>query len=382
MCLVIRKRSEVLWLNSIYVDTFVMQLSDKIKDAVTDSINRHTELVSVVFAVFHFFLMDVRIEQVGDLLTAIKLAGGYAQVNSIAERGAHLNNQILGIGMNRADLHMVDAGDHLQIVRVGGHKITISKVGLELFLHLVCSFICECNHNNTVNHFTQRGILCIADKADAGNHRIGFASTRTGTNYNVLFRGRMFNFILLKVKLALLTEPFKYALLGRAIFAVLNYKGAGVLFKRRTQYTHGTMETHEHISNRSSQRSMAFLLIKCDFYVVMIPHQASLGEGHIESIEHSHHLRFLGENTVQLATMQILSRNATDDITAHPIGFCKIIKPRIVMLVVKGRQLFFNFRFAIFIQADIGLKQVADFQHGSSIKRISVPVAHFPESLI
>ena len=88
VCFIIQKGSKILRFNSPDVDTLVMQLPDEVKDAVTDSVNWHTKLVCIAFAVFDFFLMDVRIEQIRDLLSTVKLAGGYAQVNSVAERGA------------------------------------------------------------------------------------------------------------------------------------------------------------------------------------------------------------------------------------------------------------------------------------------------------
>ena len=80
----------------------------------------------------------------------------------------------------------------------------------------------------------------------------------------------MFNLVLLKVKLALLTKLFEYAFLGRTVTAIWDCEGSRILIKGRTQYTHGTMESHEHIPNRLSQRSMAFLLVKCNFDVVAI----------------------------------------------------------------------------------------------------------------
>ena len=135
---------------------------------------------------------------------------------------------------------------------------------------MVGSFIGECNHHNAVGHLLQRDILRIADKANARNHGIGFSSTGTSTNDNILFGGCMFNLVLLKVKLALLTKLFEYAFLGRTVTAIWDCEGSRILIKGRTQYTHGTMESHEHIPNRLSQRSMAFLFVKCNFDVVAI----------------------------------------------------------------------------------------------------------------
>ena len=172
--------------------------------------------------------------------------------------------------MNCTNLHVVNSRDHLQIVRIGGYKVTIPKICFELFLHLVCSFICECNHHNAVSHFMQRDILRIADKANTGNHSISFTRARSGANYNVLFRRGMFNLVLFKVKLALLTEFLEYALLSRTILAVLDYKGSCILIERRTYHAHGAMEAHEHIIDRSHRKSMAFLLVKCNFDIVAI----------------------------------------------------------------------------------------------------------------
>ena len=135
---------------------------------------------------------------------------------------------------------------------------------------MVGSFVGECNHHNAVGHLLQRDILCIADKANAGNHGIGFTSTGTSANDNVLFGGGMFNLILLKVELALLTELLECAFLGRTVIAISDCKGSCFLIKGRTQHAHGTMEAHEHIPNRFSQRSMAYLLIKCNFDIVAI----------------------------------------------------------------------------------------------------------------
>ena len=59
---IIQKCSKVLGLNSSNVYALVVKLSDEIKDAVTDSINRHTQLVGIVFALLHFFLMDIGIK--------------------------------------------------------------------------------------------------------------------------------------------------------------------------------------------------------------------------------------------------------------------------------------------------------------------------------
>ena len=62
--------------------------------------------------------VDIGIKQIGDLLAAIKLAGCNTQVDSVAKRSAHSSNKILGVGMNRADLHVVNPRDHLQIIGV------------------------------------------------------------------------------------------------------------------------------------------------------------------------------------------------------------------------------------------------------------------------
>ena len=115
---IIQKGSKILGFNSSDVYALVVKFSNEIKDAVTDSINRHTELVCIVFALLHFLLMDIGIKQIGDLLTAIKLAGCNTQVDSIAKRSAHLSNKVLGVRMNRADLHVVNPRDHLQIIGV------------------------------------------------------------------------------------------------------------------------------------------------------------------------------------------------------------------------------------------------------------------------
>ena len=58
-----------------YAVSIVVKLSDEIKNAVTDSINGHTKLVCIVFALLHFLLMDIGIKQIRDFLTAIELAG-------------------------------------------------------------------------------------------------------------------------------------------------------------------------------------------------------------------------------------------------------------------------------------------------------------------
>ena len=72
---IVQKGPEVLGFNSSNVYTLVVKFSDKIKDTVTDSINRHTQLVGIVFALLHFFLINIGIKQIRDLFTAIKLAG-------------------------------------------------------------------------------------------------------------------------------------------------------------------------------------------------------------------------------------------------------------------------------------------------------------------
>lgn len=71
-----------------------------------------------------------------------------------------------------------------------------------------------------------------------------------------------------------------------------------ILIERRTYHAHGAMEAHEHIIDRSHRRSMAFLLVKCDFDIVAIPYQASLRKSRIKGIEDGQHLCFLGKDTV------------------------------------------------------------------------------------
>ena len=174
--------------------------------------------------------------------------------------------------MNRANLHVFNSGHHLQVIRVGGYQVAIPEVCLEFFLHLICSFICKCDHHNTVSHFPQRNILGIADKSNTRNHRVGFAGTCTGANYNVLFRRSMLNFILLKIKLALFAKLFENRFLRTVIFSIMNYKGSSILAKRLTQYAHGAVKAHEHIINGSSRRNMVFLFVKCDFDIIPIPY--------------------------------------------------------------------------------------------------------------
>ena len=115
---IIQKGSKILGFNSSDVYALVVKLSDEIKDAVTDSINRHTKLICIVFALLHFLLMDIGIKQIGDLLATIKFAGCNTQVNSVAKRSTHLSNKVLSVGMNRANLHVVNPRDHLQIIGV------------------------------------------------------------------------------------------------------------------------------------------------------------------------------------------------------------------------------------------------------------------------
>ena len=75
--------------------------------------------------------------------------------------------------------------------------------------------------------------MCIADKANAGNHGIGFTSTGTGANDNVLFGVGMFNLVLFKVELALFTKLLEYAFLGRIVIAISDCKGGRFLIKGR-----------------------------------------------------------------------------------------------------------------------------------------------------
>ena len=99
---------------------------------------------------------------------------------------------------------------------------------------MVGSFIGECNHHNAVGHLLQRDILRIADKANARNHGIGFSGTGASTNDNILFGGCMFNLVLLKVKLALLTKLFEFAFLGRTVTTISDYEGSCILIKGHT----------------------------------------------------------------------------------------------------------------------------------------------------
>ena len=50
--------------------------------------------------------------------------------------------------------------------------------------------------------------------------------------------------------------------------------------------------------------------------------------------------------------------------------------------MIRRGQFFLNFRLAIFIKIDICLEQVTDFQHGSPVKGVAVPMAYLSESLI
>ena len=172
--------------------------------------------------------------------------------------------------MNRANLHVFNSGHHFQVIRVGGYKVAIPEVCLECFLHLIRGFICKCDHHNAVGHFPQGDTLGIANKTNAGNHRIGFASTCTGANYNILFRRSVLNFILLKIELALFTKLFENRFLRTAIFPIMDHERSSILIKRLTQYAHGAMKAHEHIINGSSRRNMALLLVKCDFDIIPI----------------------------------------------------------------------------------------------------------------
>ena len=113
-----KKGTKVLGLDGTDVDTFVMQFPNEIQNAITNSVDGHSKLVRIVLAILDFFLMDVGIKQVRNLLAAIELTGSNTQINSVTKGSAHLCNEVLGIGVDRADLHMVDPRDHLQILGI------------------------------------------------------------------------------------------------------------------------------------------------------------------------------------------------------------------------------------------------------------------------
>ena len=105
-------------------------------------------------------------------------------------------------------------------------------------------------------------------------------------------------------------------------------------------------------------------------------------KGSIKGFDDSKHLRFLGEDAVQFAAVQILNHHIVDGIAGHLIEFVEIVKARIVMPMIGRGKFFFNFGFAIFVNIDICFKQVTDLQHGSPVKWISVPMTNLTECLI
>ena len=234
----LKQGAKVLRLDSANIDALIMQLSNKVQNAITNCVDGHTKLVRVALSVFHFFLMDIGVKQVRDLLAAIEFTGGNAQIDSVAKRSAQLRNEVLSVRVNGADLHAVKPGDHQQILRVGGNEIAVFEVGLEFFFHLICSFVCECNHHNAIGHFLQRDILGIANEANTRNHRIGLTGAGTGPDNDILFRGSMLNLVLLKVKLAMITQGFQCFFLIRIIVAVHDDKGSNILAEGGIYYAH------------------------------------------------------------------------------------------------------------------------------------------------
>ena len=91
---------------------------------------------------------------------------------------------------------------------------------------------------------------------------------------------------------------------------------------------------------------------------------------------------FVGEYTVKLTTVLILRDQFVNRCTVDLIRTTEIVETRIIVLVVRGSQLFLNLRLTRLIQVNVGFEQVTHFQHCPMIKRIPVPVADFPECLV
>ena len=142
------------------------------------------------------------------------------------------------------------------------------------------------------------------------------------------------------------------------------------------------MEAHKGVAEGGCCRGMNLAILKSNFDIITIAHQAPLCKSRINCVNHSHHLGFVGEYTVKLTSVLILRDHFVNRCTVDLIRTTEIVETRIIVLVVRGSQLFLNLRLTRLIQVNVGFEQVTHFQHCPMIKRIPVPVADFPECLV
>ena len=85
------------------------------------------------------------------------------------------------IGVNRANPHIIDQTDEVQIIHVASQKIEVVEVLLDFFLHLIRCVICEGDHHNAVGHILNIAALGTTKKADSGNHGVRLSCSSTST---------------------------------------------------------------------------------------------------------------------------------------------------------------------------------------------------------
>ena len=112
----------------------------------------------------------------------------------------------------------------------------------------------------------------IANEADTRNHCVSLTGAGTSSDDNVLLGSSMFNLILFKVKLALLTQFLQDLLLSSIIVAILDNEGRNAFIKCTGQHTERAMEAHKGVAEGGCCRGMNLAILKSNFDIIAVAH--------------------------------------------------------------------------------------------------------------